>query len=280
MPQKNKIEPGLYIVATPIGNIEDITLRALEVIKFCDFIICEDTRNSIKILNYYKLKKKLIAFHKFNEKKNIQNIIDEIKENKIIALLTDAGTPLVSDPGSLLVEECYNQNIKVFPIPGPSAVTSALSVSGFDTSFYFHGFLPKKINECEKIFIELKKIKTTLVFFLPARDLKKIAKSLIKHFPNSEFLIAREMTKIYESYIRDKLEHFEKYLDNNNKGEVTLLIKNNETFYQEQILNLDSEIKKLMNKMSSKDLSIYLSNKFDISKNEIYKKIINLQHEK
>ena len=133
----------LYIVSTPIGNLDDITFRALEVLKKSDIILCEDTRRSIKLLNHYKIKKKLIAYHKFNEKKQLTNIIKYFNEGKILSLISDAGTPMLSDPGRLLVNECLKKNIKVTPIPGVSSITSALSVSGFKDQFLFYGFCQK-----------------------------------------------------------------------------------------------------------------------------------------
>ena len=142
---------NLYIVSTPIGNLEDITLRALEVLKKSDIILCEDTRQSIKLLNHYKIKKKLVSYHKFNEKKQMSSIIKYFNDGKILSLISDAGTPLLSDPGRLLVNECLINNIKVTPIPGVSSITAAMSVSGFNDQFLFYGFLPKTINELEKV---------------------------------------------------------------------------------------------------------------------------------
>jgi 16S rRNA (cytidine1402-2'-O)-methyltransferase len=147
----NKFLPGLYLVSTPIGNLDDITLRGLEVLKSSDIILCEDTRRSIKLLNHYKIKKKLISYHKFNEQKELQNIIEYLKEGKILSLISDAGTPTLSDPGLLLVKSCVDNEIKVTPIPGPSSVTASVSVSGFDDKYLFYGFLPKTENELIKI---------------------------------------------------------------------------------------------------------------------------------
>ena len=154
----------LYIVSTPIGNLDDITLRAIDVLKNSDIILCEDTRRSIKLLNHYKIKKKLISYHKFNEKKQLTNIIEYFNEGKILSLISDAGTPLLSDPGRLLVNECIKNNIKVVPIPGVSSITSALSVSGFKDQFLFYGFLPKTENELEKVLKLLSQNNYTQVF--------------------------------------------------------------------------------------------------------------------
>ena len=135
---------SLYIVSTPIGNLDDITLRAIDVLKDSDIILCEDTRRSIKLLNHLKINKKLISYHKFNEKKQIFKIIEHINKGKILSLISDAGTPLLSDPGQFLVKECIDRNIKIVPIPGVSSITAAMSVSGFSDKFLFYGFLPKK----------------------------------------------------------------------------------------------------------------------------------------
>ena len=134
---------SLYIVSTPIGNLDDITLRAIEVLKNSDIILCEDTRRSLKLLNHFNIKKKLISYHKFNEKKQISNIIRYINQGKILSLISDAGTPLLSDPGRILVNQCIDDKIKVVPIPGASSITTAMSVSGFTDQFLFYGFLPK-----------------------------------------------------------------------------------------------------------------------------------------
>ena len=160
-------KPGLYIVSTPIGNLDDITLRSLEVLKRSDIILCEDTRRSLKLLNHYKIKKKLVSYHKFNEQKELQKIIEYLNEGKILSLISDAGTPTLSDPGLLLVKSCVEKNIEIFPIPGPSAITAAVSVSGFEDKFLFFGFLPKTENDLIKTINSLKNINYSLVFLYP-----------------------------------------------------------------------------------------------------------------
>ena len=147
----NLFTNSLYIVSTPIGNLNDITLRSIDVLKKSDIILCEDTRHSLKLLNFFKIKKKLISYHKFNEKKQISNIIEHINQGKILSLISDAGTPLLSDPGKLLINECINKKIKIIPIPGVSSITTAVSVSGFSDQYLFYGFLPKTENELNKI---------------------------------------------------------------------------------------------------------------------------------
>ena len=142
--KNDKLKSGLYIVATPIGNLSDITLRALDALKQSDYILCEDTRTSKNLLDKHEVRSKLISNHKFNEKKNLPKIINILKSECIVALICDAGTPSVSDPGAILINECVVNNINVFPIPGPSAVSTAVSISGFSEKYFFYGFLPEK----------------------------------------------------------------------------------------------------------------------------------------
>ena len=141
---KNKIKSGLYIVSTPIGNLRDITLRALDILKKSDVILCEDTRVSKKLLSYYEIKTRLISNYKFNEKKNLEKVINIINEGKIVSLISDAGTPTISDPGKILINECIKKKINIYPIPGPSAVSAAVSISGFSEKYFFYGFFPEK----------------------------------------------------------------------------------------------------------------------------------------
>ena len=165
------LKKGLYIVPTPIGNLADITLRALRALKSSDIILCEDTRRSIKLLSHYKIKKKLISYHKFNEKKQLSSIIEYFNEGKILSLISDAGTPLLSDPGRLLVNKCIENGIQVTPIPGVSAITSALSVSGFSDKFLFYGFLPKTEIELEKVLSSLSQNAYSQIFFVPSKKI-------------------------------------------------------------------------------------------------------------
>ena len=144
---KKKTKKGLFLVSTPIGNLSDITFRAIETLKNSDYILCEDTRVSKKLLDYYNIKSKLISNHKFNEKKNLNKIIDLLNEGFIVSMISDAGTPCISDPGSLLIKECVERDIKVTPVPGVSSVVSAMSISGFSENFFFYGFFPDKEKE-------------------------------------------------------------------------------------------------------------------------------------
>ena len=165
----NKVKSGLYIVSTPIGNLSDITLRALEVLKKSDYILCEDTRTSKNLLDRYEIKSKLISNHKFNEKKNLSKIIQILKSDCVVSLISDAGTPSVSDPGAILVNECLINKINVYPIPGASAVSSAISISGFNEQYFFYGFFPEKNNKLKEDFEKLKKQDGCIVFFISPR---------------------------------------------------------------------------------------------------------------
>ena len=161
----NKVKSGLYIVATPIGNLSDITLRALDILKKSDHILCEDTRTSRNLLNKYEIKSKLISNHKFNEKKNLAKIIEILKSNCVVSLISDAGTPSVSDPGAILINECLINEIDIFPIPGSSAVSAAVSISGFSEKYLFYGFLPEKTKKLKEDFEKLSKLNFCIVFF-------------------------------------------------------------------------------------------------------------------
>ena len=161
----NTLKPGLYCVATPIGNLGDITLRALEVIKNSDLILCEDTRVSKKLLSKFKISKKLVSHHKFNENKNLNFILEILEKNKIVSIISDAGTPAISDPGRVLINKCVEKNINIYSIPGPSAVSAAVSVSGFSDKYLFCGFLPDKKTELNKLFNSVSNINYSIVFY-------------------------------------------------------------------------------------------------------------------
>ena len=215
--------PGLYIVSTPIGNLEDITLRAINVLKNSDQILCEDTRRSIKLLNHYGIKKKLVSNHRFNEKKILNSVIEFIKKGNSVSIISDAGTPTLSAPGLILVKECIKNKINIFPIPGASSITTAMSASGFDEKYFFYGFLPKKNKELEKICNQLKDYNFNIVFFIPAIKLNFYIKYFKKFFKGRNIFIAREMTKIYETFYRYDLENFDG-LKNSVKGEMTIIL--------------------------------------------------------
>jgi len=170
-------ENGLYLVSTPIGNLKDITLRAIETLKKSSYILCEDTRVSKNLLDRYEIKSRMISNHKFNESKNLNKIISLLKSGEIISLISDAGTPSISDPGSILVNECIRNDIKVTPIPGPSAVATAVSISGFSEKFIFYGFLPDKKQALINILKKISKFDETCVFFISPKKVISLISS-------------------------------------------------------------------------------------------------------
>ena len=266
------ITPGLYLVSTPIGNMEDITLRALNVLRKSDVILCEDTRRSGKLLSYFQIKSKLLPYHKFIEKKISNNIIDSIKKNKVISLISDAGTPTISDPGLILVNKCINESLSVYPIPGPSAVTSAISVSGFNDQYLFYGFLTKKENELGKTLKNLCNLNYSIVFFVPASKINFYISKFKKYFLDRKILIAKEMTKLHEDFIRGKVTSI-KDLSENLKGELTVVLseKNKEKNFQQKISeSVKIEIKKMLKKYSHKDVVKFVSKKEDLPKKIVY----------
>ncbi len=216
----------LYVVATPIGSLEDISLRAIKILKDSDLIVCEDTRKTFILLNKYNIKKKLFALFKGQEKKRTEFIINMLKEGKKISLVSESGTPCICDPGTYLVRRCHEENIKVSPVPGPSALISSLSVSGFDgDNFLFLGFPPKKESKRKKLFSTLKDEERTSIFYLSPHNIEKILEELkeILGFNKKVFLI-REMTKKFEDYIYGTIEKAIEWVKNK-KGEFTLVIE-------------------------------------------------------
>ena len=272
---------NLYIVSTPIGNLEDITLRALDVLKKSDIILCEDTRQSIKLLNHYKIKKKLIPYHKFNEKKQITPVIKYFNDGKILSLISDAGTPLLSDPGRLLVNECLINHIKVTPIPGPSSITAAMSVSGFKDKFLFFGFLPKTHNELEKVLETLSRSNFTQVFFIPSKKINFYFKSFKKFFSGRKIIIAKEMTKIHEEFYREDIDKLN-VIDNSFKGELTVIISNQSVNIKKEINEekIVNKAKKYLKKYSLKDTVDLILETEKINRKKIYDLCLKIKNEK
>ena len=276
---KNKIINGLYVVSTPIGNLKDITLRALDVLKNSDIILCEDTRVSKKLLSHYKINNKIISYHKFNEKKKLDKILEILKEGYSMSLISDAGTPAISDPGKLLIKRCIEENITIIPIPGASAVVASLSISGFSDRFYFHGFLSDTDNSIKKDFEIFKKNNCTSIFFISAQKLKKKLKLLKDYFPDQEILICRELTKIHESFYRGNLSKINNF-DFIPKGEVTVLISE---IKNKKIVDIDESDKKKIQKLiytrSIKDIVRIISQEKNISKSKIYNYCLQIKNE-
>ena len=269
----------LYIVSTPIGNLDDITLRAIQVLKKSDIILCEDTRRSSKLLNHLKIKKQLISYHKFNEKKQLNNIIEHINRGKILSLISDAGTPLLSDPGRILLNECLIREIKIVPIPGASSIATAMSVSGFSDKFLFYGFLPKKLNELTKVLDVLSTYEYSQVFFVPALKANFFINEIKKFYSGRRLMIAKEITKIHEEFIRIDLDNF-KTLKSPLKGELTFIISNmdlkEKTINEEKIIN---KAKKYLKKYSVKDTVDLIMETEQINKKKIYQICLRIKNE-
>ena len=273
---------SLYLVSTPIGNLNDISLRAIETLKRSDYILCEDTRISKNLLEKYQIKSNLIANHKFNEKRNVVKIIKLINQGSLISLVSDAGTPGISDPGSILVNECIKNNINIIPIPGASAVISAVSISGFSEKFFFYGFFPEKDKILKEDLENLSKLNSSIVFFISPKKINKNIPLIKKNFIGRKILICREMTKFYEEYKRSKVEDLEP-LKSNLKGELTIVIS--EKIHDKKASQTLDEsdkrlIKAMINKLSIKEITDLIIRKNDISKKIIYDYCLKIKDEK
>jgi 16S rRNA (cytidine1402-2'-O)-methyltransferase len=275
-------ENGLYLVSTPIGNLKDITYRAIEVLEKSSYILCEDTRVSKNLLDKYDIKSKLISNHKFNETKNLSKIIELLKSGEIVSLISDAGTPSISDPGAILVNECIKKNIKIIPIPGPSAVSTAVSISGFSEKFFFYGFLPDKkqnlLNELKK----LSQFNSSLVFFISPKKINKIIPDLKNNFVGRKIVFCREISKLYEEFVRKDIDDLEPFTKEP-KGELTVVISEKKIDKNtSQVLNESdkSVINKMIDIFSVKEITNFINQNRDISKKEIYNYCLKLKNEK
>ena len=227
----------LYLVATPIGNLEDITLRALRILKEVDYIAAEDTRNTLKLLNHFEIKKPLISNHRHNEEEREDGLIEKLKEGKNIAVVSDAGTPGISDPGEVIAKRAIEENIEVIPIPGACAAINALIASGLNTKeFVFFGFLPlnKKLRK-EKL-EEIKNENKTIIIYEAPHKIKDSLNDLKNIVGNRKIVLARELTKIHEEFIRGNIDEIIEKSENL-KGEMILLIEENNEINNENILN-------------------------------------------
>ena len=277
----NKFKPVLYCVATPIGNMGDISFRAVKILQDSDLILCEDTRVTKKILQKFDINKKLISNHKFNENKNLEKVIEILKNNKIVSLVSDAGTPAVSDPGRILVQECVKNKINIFPIPGASAVSSAISISGFSDNFYFCGFLPEKQNQVKKLFKNISLLESSIVFFISPNKLIKRMDDVKEFFSDRDILICREISKYHEEYIRTSVQKLSD-VNFSRKGEITIVIseiRKGKLSFKELEESDKKKIKKLIKNMSIKDIVKKVSEDREISKKLIYKYCLEIKNE-
>ncbi len=242
----------------------------MEVLKNSDIILCEDTRRTLKLLNHFNIKSKLISYHKFNETKELKLVIQHLKEGKILSLVSDAGTPTLSDPGMILVRKCVENHIKIFPIPGPSSITASMSISGFDDKFLFYGFLPKKELELNRVLKKIKDYNYSLIFFVPGIKINFYLNIFKKFFYDRDILIAREISKVHETFYRDSVKSIEPFKATL-KGELTIVISkkynNNEKISDEEIKKLSI---KYLKKYSLKDAVNLISKKEKLSKKKVY----------
>ncbi|MCB2306463.1 16S rRNA (cytidine(1402)-2'-O)-methyltransferase [Clostridium estertheticum] len=276
----------LYLVPTPIGNLKDITLRALEVLQSVDIIAAEDTRQSLKLLNHFNIKKILISYHKFNEQGKSEDIIRQVKEGKNIAIISDAGTPGISDPGSVIVSKCIEQNIEFVVLPGATAITTALVYSGLDTTkFIFRGFLPRENKERKPIIDDLINRSETLIFYEAPHRLLSTLEFLYENIGNRKISMCRELTKLYEEIIRLTLEQaIEYYKQNSPRGEYVLVIegKSKEAIDKEErakwdSLTIEEHIKKYMDDgINKKDAMKLVAKDRSLPKSEVYKHSLKL----
>ena len=279
---KNELKKGLYLVPTPIGNLGDITYRAVEILKNSNCILCEDTRVSKNLLDKFEIKSKLISNHKFNEVKNLPKIIDLLKEGKLISLISDAGTPGISDPGAVLVNECLKQGVNVIPLPGPSAVTTAMSASGFSDKYLFYGFFPEKEKVIKENLTILSDLNFSLIFFISPKKINKNIPIIKNYFNGRRILICREISKFYEEYIRSTVDELDLFAKEP-KGELTVVLSEKKTDKKtSQILSESDKrnIEKMINKLSTKEITNLISQNSKVSKKEIYDYCLKLKNEK
>ena len=277
--EDKKLKPGLYIISLPIGNSKDITIRAIEYLQSVDEIYCEDTRVTNKILSIYKIKKSLKNYHDHNGKKVRPEIIKKIKDGKTIALVSDAGTPLISDPGYKLVSELKAKDLYVTAAPGASSPITALTLSGLPTnSFYFLGFLPVKDQSRKNLIEGLKNLKTTIILFESANKINKTLQDLIDILGNREMAICREMTKKFEEIITGKISDIaQKIVSKKLKGEIVIVLYGDNK--KDQEINLDEIINSFEGEYRPSELAKIISDQTGVSKSIIYNKIIRLKED-
>ena len=280
--KNNELKYALYVVSTPIGNLKDITLRAIEILKQSEYILCEDTRVSKNLLEKYNIKSKLISNHKFNEKKNINKIIEILQSKTIVSIISDAGTPGISDPGRIIVNECIKNNIDVYPVPGASAVTAAVSISGFSEKYYFYGFFPQKNKNLKEDFKILSNLNCSIIFFISPQKINKAIGVIKNFFSDRKILICREISKFYEEHIRTNVTELELF-DKLPKGELTVVLSEKDikkNIYKNLNESDKKNIKKMIKTLSIKDITDLLSQNKSISKKEIYNYCLKLKNEK
>lgn len=270
--EKNKFG-NLYLVPTPIGNLEDITFRALNILKEVDIVYAEDTRETYNLLKYYKIDKRIESCHKYTEMKHKDKIVNILKNGKNIAYVTDRGTPLISDPGNIIVDECIKNDINVISLPGPNALLPALNMSGISNEkFLFFGFLNNKKELARKQLIQLKSINVPIIFYESPYRLKNTVQLLYDVLGNRKAAIIREISKIHEEVIRGSLLELLDMCDNI-KGEIVIIVEGNK-----EIKTINIDYKKLVdeyvkNGMSTRDAVKKISFEYNINKNKVYNEV-------
>ena len=272
-------KPLLYLLATPIGNLKELSPRAIEVLNAADLIACEDTRNTFSLLSHFGIKKNLLSLREHNEKAMSQKIVNDIKEGKKVVYVSDAGYPCISDPGSILAKECLANDINVSTVSGSSAFINALVSSGLDSDhFYFYGFLSSKDSEAKKELEKLKSFTSTIIFYESPHRIERTLSLLNQYLGNREAVIARELTKKNEEYIRGTLDELVSIDPSSIIGEIVIVVEGNnkqEDVNEEKVIE---HIKLLLEKgISKKDISEIISKIDNVNKNDVYNLAIKIK---
>lgn len=276
--RKNNFESGLYVTATPIGNLGDVTLRAIDLLKAADFIACEDKRVSGKLLSYYDINTPMISYHDHNAKEVMPRILNELGSGKIIALISDAGTPMISDPGYRLVNECRKEGVMVTSLPGASALLCALTNAGMPTNnFLFCGFLPPKMQARQKEINRFSNVPTTIVYYESPRRLLACLKDIFAVLGNRQVAVCREMTKLYEEVIKDDVEALIEHYENipTPKGEVVLIVAPPQE-EEGMIGDLDAALNDALKQLSVKEAVAAVTYMTGKKRKEVYKRALEL----
>ena len=270
---------NIYFVPTPIGNMKDITLRALEVLENSDIIYCEDTRNSQNLLKFHNINTKLISYHKFNESERVEEIISNIESGKTVSVISDAGMPIINDPGFVILQEVIKKGISYEILPGACALINGICGSGFEaTNFVYMGFVPKTESDREKFFKNFKDMSVTGIFYESPHRLLKTLKSLYAQFGNINVCVCRELTKLFEEYKRGCIDEIISYYEEKGvKGEIVLVIE--KIVDKKEAFDVANEILKFKKEgYSNKDIVKILKDNFNISKNEAYELVLNFEN--
>ena len=268
---------SLYVVATPIGNLEDITLRAIKILKEVDLIAAEDTRHTLKLLNHLNISKPLISYHRHSEESREDTIIHKLENGENVALVSDAGTPGICDPGEILIKKCIEKQINVIPIPGACAFVNALIASGLDTKeFIFFGFLPMQKKLRKNKLEEIKKSQKTILLYEAPHKLKKTLIELKEIISGRKIVIARELTKIHEEFLRENINELINISDSL-KGEFVIIIEGNKQYIEKNEIKTEEELYEfyLSQGFSKKEIIKKIAKDKNVTKNEIYIKFLN-----